>query len=288
MKPISEAWAGLIDVTYYCGRRCVYCTRYDRHLGDKRYHMPLSKIEEALISYEGFAGRIGIIGGDPLLHPEFQAICALARRYYPPEKLQLFTSINPHSSKYAENISATFKYIAYNPHTDEQEAEWCHQPLTLAVKDMVKDKQLKKELIDDCWVQRKWCPTITIDGAFFCEVGASIARISGFKGWPVVKGWWQKEPSDFGAQLNLCEFCGMCIPMVRQKMADKKQKISPSVVKLLKENGSPLGDYILVDQPFTIEEMKAALSNWTPSIYKQEQIGEVFTHSTIDWTKYKD
>lgn len=285
MKPIQEAIFGLIDITYYCGRGCVYCTRCDRHLGNKRYHMTLEQVEQALQSYYGFKGLIGIIGGEPLLHPQFKEICEIIRVYYPAQKMHLFTSIDPVKSKYASDIKKTFAHIAYHPHNEVQEATHFHQPLTIAIKDVVKNKQLRADLIDDCAVQRKWCPTITNDGAFFCEVGASIAKLLGVKGWDVLPDWWIKEPKDFGYQKEICQYCGMCIPMERQLMSNKKQKISPSFLAIV-ENA---GDYELFDKEITVKEMKEALPTWTPLFYKDEQIlTESFQFSTLDWNKYAD
>lgn len=288
MKPISQAWAGLIDITYYCGRECVYCTRYDRHLGNKRYHMTLDQLEKALISYQGFNGLIGIIGGDPLLYPEFDKACEIIRKYYPPIKMHLFTSIDPQKSKWKDDIYKTFAHIAYHPHTKEQEESFYHQPSTIAIMDVVEDEELQDELIDDCWVQRKWCPTITNDGAYFCEVGAGIAKLLGVAGYDISPNWWQRKPEDFGQQLNLCKFCGMCIPMNRQHMANKKEKISPSILKLLQASNLPIGDYELFDREITPQEMIKSLPEWTPGLYKTEQMTESFPFSTINWSKYAD
>ena len=285
MIPIKHMWCAHIDITYYCGRKCVYCTRNDRHLGDKRYHLSLPAVEQALVSYGGFPGLIGIMGGEPLAHPQFKEVCEIIRNYYPPSKMHLWTSIEPATSKYKTDISKTFQHVAYHPHTPEQEAGFYHQPSTLASKDMVVDLNLRAALIDDCWLQRKWCPAVTIDGAFFCEVAGSIARISGKQGWPVESGWWKRMPP-YTDQIDLCELCGICVPMERQKMSDKKQKISPSFLKLLQDTGRPIGEYELVTEPMTVAQMKAALPNWTPSCYKEGQLGEVFPHSTIDWSKY--
>ena len=287
MRPIENSSFVLIDITYNCGRKCVYCTRNDRHLGERVYNMSLDKIENALKCYKGYCGLIGIIGGEPLVHPQFEEICRLSSNYYPASKMHLFTSINPYKGKYADIIKKTFNHIAYHEHSKEQESLYYHQPLTIAIKDVIKNEQLKKDLISDCWVQRKWCPTVTDDGAFFCEVGASIAKLMNVKGWDVVLDWWKTPVEKFGYQLSMCELCGMCIPMNRQKMEDKKQKISPSFLKLLLDNNLPTGEYDLFDKEITIKEMKEALSSWTPGFYKAQQLAEQFTFSTLNWNNYE-
>ena len=288
MRPIAEAQFALIDITYHCGRKCVYCTRNDRHLGDKRYDMTIPEIKAALEGYLGYPGLIGIIGGEPLIHPDFDEICHVIQQYYPADKMHLFTAINPYVGRKSEIIKSTFRHIAYHEHSKDQESAFYHQPLTIAIKDVIKNPALKERLIDDCWVQRKWCPTITNDGAFFCEAGASIAKLAGIKGWPVVSGWWKREPKDFGYQMSICDLCGMCIPMHRQKMEDKVQKISPTFLKILNDNNLPTGEYELFDREITIEELKEAAPDWKPGIYKAEQLTETFQFSTIDFSIYEN
>lgn len=286
MKPIYQSLFAPIDITNYCNRGCLYCTRCDRHLGNKRYHMTLEQFETALLSYNGFPGLIVIIGGEPLLHPKFREICEIIRKHHIPQKMHLFTSIDINKSKYKDDIAKTFYHIAYNPHI-ETEYNY-HQPMTIAIKDVVKNEQLRKDLINDCPVQRKWCPTITNEGAFFCEVGASISRLMNVSGWEIKPGWWHRKPEEFGYQLELCQYCGMCIPMETQHISNNKQKISPSFLKILKDNNLPTGDYELFDKEITVKEMKESVKNWHPLLYKEALLTETFQHSTLDWSKYAD
>jgi hypothetical protein len=248
--------------------------------------MSLEQFEEALKSYQGFNGLIGIIGGEPLMHPKFREMCELIRKYYPPTKMHLFTAIDPAKSKFRDIIPSTFYYIAYHAH--DKEDEFSHQPLTIAIKDVVEDEKLKDELIDKCWLQEKWCCTITDDGAFFCEVGASIAKLMGRKGWDITSDpkWWMRTPDQFGDQLDMCQLCGMCVPMERPKMAVHEELISSSFLKLLVDNNLPIGEYKLFDRKITVEEMIKAIPTWTPGIYKPEQMQEVFQYCKVDLKKY--
>ena len=283
MRPIHEAWCFLIDITYYCGRGCIYCTRSDRHLGKRRYHMTLEEVEKAIVSYSPLA-PIGLIGGEPQRHPEFNEICKLVQMHHP-TPFALFTSIVPTDKERIKLISDTFWFVPLHEHSELQEMQFTHQPMTIAIKDAVRDEKLREMLIDDCWLQRKWCPTITKDGAFFCETGASIARMMGMKGWDVEPGWWMRTPEMFGYQKEVCQYCGMAIPMKRQLMADKVEKISPSVLELMKKNRLPLGKYEIFDREITVDEMKEALPTWTPGLYKKEQMSEQFQWSTLNWNE---
>jgi len=284
----AKHWCALIDITNKCNRNCTYCTRYDRHVQPISYIMDLNYFEKALKSYIGFINPIGIIGGEPLSLNNFNEYCDITRKHFPKHQCILFTSIDPVKNKFKEDIEKTFGIVAYHPHTKEQELTHYHQPLTIAIKDVIKNDRLKKDLINDCWCQRRWCHTITDMGGYFCEVGAAIARILNVSGWDIENKWWDKEPKNFGYQLELCEYCGMCIPMELQLMSDKKQKISKSVIEIINKAGLNIGSYELFDQEITIEYIKKNVSNWRPGKYKDEQIAEKDEFSTIDWGNYEN
>ena len=96
MKPIGDAWFCQIEVTNHCHLACTYCSRYMRHIRpDQRFHMELDFFEQALDSLEGFRGRIGIIGGEPTLHPQFAELCEILRGRYPPAQLGLWSAGGP-------------------------------------------------------------------------------------------------------------------------------------------------------------------------------------------------
>jgi hypothetical protein len=249
--------------------------------------MDLDYFKEALRCYTGWKQRcLGIMGGEPLLHPQFSEICKLIRESELHGKYALWTSIDTTKSKYAEDVRETFRRVAYHPHTEDQKTKYGHQPMTIAIKDAIKDKKLRNALIDDCWLQRKWCPVVTDDGAFFCEAAASIAKLMGIKGWKLEPQWWMKRPEQFGYQKDLCQYCGISIPMETQHLSDKVEKISPSILEILKTNNLPIGEYELFDREITVEEMVAALPRWRPGIYKAEQERENFQWSTLDWSKW--
>ncbi len=290
MIPIYQAWCAHIDITNVCRQGCVYCTRYDRHIKHKEYFMSLEKIEQALIVYKKFPSIVGIMGGEPLLHPNFDAVCDLINKHLPYGKAMLWTSIDIRKSKWFDNIVPTFANVAYNPHTEDQKNIFPHHPSTIAIKDVIKDVKLRNALIDDCWLQRKWCPTVTDDGAFFCEVAAGLAKLQGIKGWDLTydgKEWWRRTPDEFGYQKELCRLCGMAIPMTGQLQSDNIEYMSPSFLRMLQDNNLPVGDFILFDKEITIEDIKKALPTWRPGIYKAEQLSEQFNYSTINLEEFK-
>jgi organic radical activating enzyme len=275
MQPIRNAWCIQIDITNYCFLSCLYCSRYNRHLRkDQRRHMSLEQIEKALDSLKTWPARIGIIGGEPLLHPDFSEICELIRGKFPPSKMGLWTSGGKKFNELTSLISKTFGVVAYNEHNKEQLQVCKHQPLTIAIKDAVPDECLRKTLIDDCWVQRTWCATINHFGAYFCEVAAAqdVLLNEGKNAWPVEPGWWKKEPEEFQDQVDkFCDNCGMAIPMERELIQKKTEKFSPSVLRMFRERNLTKvsdADIELFKYQFSKEEIKKYAKVWAPGNYR--------------------
>ena len=98
MDYIYNSWVVQMDITSVCKKHCIYCTRHLGHVSmQKRYTMSLDQVAEALDSLEGWPNVVGIMGGEPLLHPQFKEIVALAAERIPKERLQLWTSGLPNT-----------------------------------------------------------------------------------------------------------------------------------------------------------------------------------------------
>ncbi len=236
--------------------------------------MTLEQFEIALDSLVDWPGMIGVIGGEPLLHPDFPQITKLIRMRFPAEKMGFWTSGGKNFKDYLPYIKRTFNFIAYNEHNKEQLRTCKHQPLTIAIKDVVQDADLRSQLIDDCWVQRTWCPTINHFGAYFCEVAAAqdVLLHDGKNAWPVVPGWWQKGPDEFKDQRDVfCDNCGMAIPMNREFIQKKSEKFSLSLLNEFRNKGLKKvedADIELFDHQFTKEDIIRNIPTWTPGNYR--------------------
>jgi len=171
MKDISKAGVIHIEVTNGCNLECACCTRFCGH-HKRPFFMDLETVEKALISLEGFEQQVGIMGGEPTLHPQFREILKLLRNYVPIERRSLWTN-GLNWDKYEKDISETFlpEAIIYNDHKHENGH---HQPLLCASDEIMEDKKLMWELIDKCWIQNRWAASITPKGGFFCEVAAAL------------------------------------------------------------------------------------------------------------------
>ena len=279
MQHIFESWCVQIDVTNYCNQSCLYCSRYNRHLKkEQRAHMPLEQFVAALDSLRHWPKKIGIIGGEPLLHPQFRHINLLLRKHFPREKLGLWTSGLPRTAledpRTDSDIMSTYGFIAYNPHTPEQQEQCKHQPLTVAIREVVSDSELMWKLIDNCWVQRTWCATITHKGTYFCEVAAAqdLLLNDGANAWPIEPGWWKRHPSEFRSQVEkLCPNCGMCIPMERELLHKKTEKFTPLLLQNFRDKNLRLvrdKDVEVFGETFSKEDIRNNIKTWYPGNYR--------------------
>lgn len=278
MRPIYKAWYMQIDITNICGKKCLYCSRFDRHLTkSKKYFMNLDFFTTALDSLKDWKTKIGIFGGEPLIHPKFEEICEIILSKYPKSKMGLWTSDIKRLIQHKDIIDKTFSQIFANEHNKIQEAVCLHQPITIAIKDAVPDMKLRRKLIDDCWVQNKaWCPSINIKGGFFCEVAGALAVLQDKSGYDITdKNWWNKDPDDFYIQVcQFCDYCGMAIPMKRQLIGNPVEKISPSFLYMLKSNNLQLGLHEIYNKQFTEQEIVNNKETWTPWNFRQDNIDD--------------
>jgi hypothetical protein len=278
--------------------------------------MPIEKVEEAIIAYSDWPTEISIIGGEPLLHPQLKEINALLRKYLPQEKLNLFTAGLPNMNLETSNIpcdpnscyewrpefpwtrwpennsdlTRTYRTIRFNPHSREQMSTCSHHPLTVAVSEAVPNEALMWKLINNCWLQRCWSPTVNIHGAYFCEVGAAIDMIlfDGANAWGVVKHWWKRRPEEFQEQVSkICVHCGMCLPQERQQIGDSSEIFSPLLLDKFKELGMQrLDNVAIVKKTYNIEDIEHNAKSWYPGNYREdivddEEIPEFFKGLSI-------
>jgi hypothetical protein len=251
-----------IDITNACHSRCSNCTRLIGHHGkDKIFFMSVECFKKAVDSFEGFNEIVGIIGGDPVLHPDFVEMCEYLYLKRPNPKHRGLWSSMP--AKYYEHfavIQRVFpKWQFLNDRGIESGRPWVkstpsiHTPMMVAVKDVVKDEAKMWELIDNCWVQKEWSSTITPKGAFVCEVmGAWDNLLDGPGGLPVEPGWWKIQPSDprFQEQVKrYCPGCGGCLPANRRESSDIVDDISASNLERLKDTSPKIkqGKFVKFD-----------------------------------------
>lgn len=203
-----------ICITHVCPYKCANCSQLVPHQ-KKPFFMTLEQVENALKTLVDFNGHIGVFGGEPLLHWQFKEVCELMQKYIPVKARRELWTAGYKWDKHKDIINETFypELVAYNEHKSEQEC-W-HQPLQIAIEEVIEDEGLMWKIISNCWVQQRWSASITPKGAYFCEVAAARAHLFGKpEGLPVEKGWWRRPLSDYMYQIKeLCPQCSACLPM---------------------------------------------------------------------------
>lgn len=214
MKPIAENVVIQIEITNACHLSCANCSRLVGH-HRKPFFMTPQQVRDAIASLDGFPGRVGMMGGEPALHPDFVEICKIYQEMIPDKRRRELWTAGYKWEEYRDVIRETFEddLVHYNDHSKPEEG-W-HQPLLISIDEVVEDKLKMWKLIDNCWVQRRWSASITTKGAYFCEVAAAIDHaLSGPGGWKIEKDWWKRIDEDYAEQKKrTCLRCSAALPL---------------------------------------------------------------------------
>jgi len=272
MKPIYKAACIQIEVTNYCDHVCPNCTRFIGHHKNP-YFMDLEYIRKGIKSLDGFTGEIGLMGGETTLHPKFDEICKIYQEMIPQKERRGLWTDGLNWKKYEDIIRETFLFenIVYNDHNFKFKGY--HQPLLIAADDIIDDKELMWELINKCWIQQRWSPSINPKGAFFCEVAAALDLLfNGPGGWPIEKGWWNKESEEFQDQVKrYCVMCSAAIPFDKKVYKSNFDFISRSNLEKLKLIDSPKlknEKMQLYEKKYIRKDYQKNSKGWKPGIFR--------------------
>ena len=284
MKPIYEMSLIQVEVTNACINQCANCTRFVGHHPNP-FFMDLDTVRKAIDSLEGYPGNIGLMGGEPTLHPRFREICKIYQEMIPDKRKRQLWTAGYKWDEYKDIIYETFDkdHISFNDHSTD---DGKHSPLLDAVGELVKGKDNQKKLIDSCWVQQRWSASITPYGCYFCEVAAALDILfKGKNGWPIEKGWWNKTPEQFQDQVNsICFKCGAVLPIGEESDHASYDIVSKKNLKKLKELQSPKikqGNYALYSKKWTLKEIAEKIKNWKPFNWRTR-----YCHSPEDYKQY--
>ena len=239
--------------------------------------MPLEMIRVAIDSLDGFDGEIGMMGGEPALHPQFREALAIWREMIPDRRKRSLWTSGWKWDEYKDDIFETFDrdLIHFNDHSQYSGR---HQPLLVAIEEVVDDPELRKILIENCPYQARWSASITPLGCYFCEIAGAQGALFGVPGYPITKDWWRKTPAEFQDQVE--QFCGKCsgaIPM--PSLSDGRggrdgptiDVVSPGNLKRLLAMGSPKahrGHVQVWDHKLTKEEIEQNRVDWKPRNFR--------------------
>ncbi len=306
-----------IDITNACINQCSNCTRFCGH-HKKPFFMDWETFTRAVDSLKDFDRTIGIMGGEPTIHPQFQRFVQYIgeqypskvklppitkpirnfikyirdRNFYLDETLNdrkgpgLWTSLCNNYYEHFELIQDVFSYQCINDHQNPSR----HQPLLISRKDVGVSDDKWIEIRDKCWFQNMWSATITPKGAFFCEIAGALDMLfDGPGGWPIEPGWWKRDPKDFGDQLNWCELCGGALLNKGRFSYEEIDDVSKTLFEKLKEVGSPkqkrnkVNILSIKNLQSTGEEMPDTINRYLPDFQERiSRLNTVLNPKTID------
>lgn len=287
MRPMSQMSIMQINTTLRCAHQCSGCTRLMGHA--KFYDMELGAFKLAVDSLRDHPGMCGMIGGDPVLHPQFaEQVEYLMSKIGPPPDMKrgvepildlgkyrndyladihvkrgLWTSLPPKAYDHWALICQAFPYICLNTH----ETPGLHQQILVASGELPISKEERDRKIQSCWLQNNWSASIGPKGCFPCEVMESLDYVfQGPGGWPIEKGWWRRDQKDWGKMLEWCQMCGAAMDVPRLLATEQREIVSPKNYDRLKEIGSPrvkAGKVVVFD-----------VANYDPSKWKADKHAE--------------
>ena len=204
------------------------------------------------------------------MHPQFPEICEMLRKKVADKRRRQLWTNGYKWKEYLPLIQETFDedMILYNDHRDKEVG--VHQPLLLAAEELLDDRELMWRLIGNCWVQWRWAASITPKGGFFCEVAAAQDHLfNGPGGYPLEKGWWNKNPNEFVDQVKrYCTRCSAAVPMRGVSSHANYDLVTPGNAKLLEAASSPRymrGRFKVVNTKLTEKDVEEVVrEGWTP------------------------
>jgi hypothetical protein len=226
-----------IEITNACVLQCSNCTRLVGH-SRHPFYMDVDFFKKAVDSLKNFPKMIGVMGGEPLLHPRFEEISLYLHSKVPKERCGLWSTFPKSKKHYAPLIAEVYGNVLLNDHTTEG---LNHAPVLVSGKECIRDDFLMWYHIEHCWIQNSWSASITPKGAFFCEVAAAFDMVfNSSGGWPVELDWWKKTPKDYTEQMErFCVNCGVPYPLRERGDSDGIDDMSYGNFKKLKELESP-------------------------------------------------
>jgi len=224
--------------------------------------MDFETFKRAVDSLVGFQGKqgVGIMGGEPLLHPEFAEMAEYAALKLTPEKMGLWSCFPESKAHLGSVIADCFGTVFVNDHSIDTVI---HAPFLVSIQEIA-DKKDMWYLIEHCWAWASWSASINPKGAYFCEIAAAMAMLfdDGETAWPVEPDWWLRVPKDYVAQMEKwCPLCGGAVPLKRRCSTEIVDDVSPGMLDRLKEINSPKiqrGEYEVSDLQICVDNRQMA------------------------------
>ena len=242
-----------VMVTRSCDLSCHGCTA-GSNLVSRPATMSVDQFDEALASLEGYWGVVGMFGGNPCVHPQFDKLCERMRARLPFEQRGLWTNNLMGKGAHAR-ITFNPKHSNINVHLNSEayaefERDWPealkarpehttaglttdsrHGSPYISMKDLGIPEEERWNLIGDCDISRWWSGMICLVRGelrgFACEIAGHMAALHGDNpdwegtgqpmpdiGVPIVPGWWKAPMAAYEQQVLTC--CHNCAVPLRR------------------------------------------------------------------------
>lgn len=240
-------WRGRIlqiKVTNACDLDCKNCSvavGIAKKL-KRQFRMTPDQFRTALQSLRGYPGVIGMFGGNPTIHPQFEELCAIIREEIPNKEQRGLWSNNlrghgkvcretfhgPHSNLNVHQVQSAWDEIVRDwpearPIPAGLSEPSTHGPIFGSMTELGLSEAEMWNKVSSCYVNQTWSSEITVIDeklvGFFCEIAATMAELTGDAslGLPVEEGWWLQPMTAFEHQVNA--YCTKClIPMNGRKI----------------------------------------------------------------------
>ena len=231
-KGVLQIW-----VTRACDKSCFGCTQ-GSNLGGKPGMITVDQFAEACDSLRDYWGVVGMFGGNPAMHPQFDELCKILREKIPYVQRGLWcnnlmgkgaharitfnpdvSNLNVHCDKAAHD-----EFLRDWPESTrvvkglEQDSR--HAPPYVSMLDVLPDEEKRWRLIETCDINRYWSAIICVFRGelrgYFCEIAGAQAMLKQTDpsypdlGLPITPGWWKQGPEAFAAQVeHHCHRCGV-------------------------------------------------------------------------------
>lgn len=248
----ARIWRGgvlQIKITNACDLDCVNCS-VGVGLAKKlkrQFMMSKDQFRTAARSLRGYGGVIGLFGGNPVLHKDFEDICEIFQQEVPDKTQRGLWSNNlrghgricretfhgPHSNINVHEVQSAW---------DELVREWPeatrlrsgltapshHGPIFGSMLDLGMTPAQMWDKVAGCYVNQTWSAEITVVNGqlsgYFCEIAATMAELIGddSEGADIVPGWWNRSMPAFAHQVGA--YCTKCLVPLNPRKVDAKSK----------------------------------------------------------------
>jgi len=237
-RPVHLGGVLQIWVTRACDKSCFGCTQ-GSNLGGKPTMITPEQYAETLESLRGYFGVVGMFGGNPAMHPQFDELCRILRESWVPLEQRGIWCNHPRGK--IETIAETFyaPHSNLNVHMDADayrefaegwpesrvwlkgmDADSRHSQVYVALQDVIPDEEQRWRLIQNCDINRFWSALVGVFRgelrAWFCEIAAAQAMLHQNDpdcpdtGLPVTPGWWRQPIQAYADQIRYhCHRCGV-------------------------------------------------------------------------------